>query len=264
MATKEFKVRISWKAVMEDVLEKLKTNESAEVSIRSFSDYVGLRTAALKHELVVEKRGDKAIVSKQRSVTKVGVVGGKSTMQQLIATTPRLEWTREMEEAKFEEDKKNRPPEPEWYKPLARRPKKEAETCSFERAVEASDSQGRHMQLGFDGPNHKIMDDCFSIEGVEKGTILSGAVSPLFLADLEFAQWEKFQARDYLEQVMKAVEKKVLTFKTLHQAIDNALVNNEWFYAAMRFRLDKKFFAEWLEQNPGNAREFIELERPQQ
>jgi len=31
----------------------------------------------------------------------------------------------------------------------------------------------------------------------------------------------------------------------------------------MRFRLDKKFFAEWLEQNPGNAREFIELERPQ-
>jgi len=62
---------------------------------------------------------------------------------------------------------------------------------------------------------------------------------------------------------MKAVEKKVLTFRTLHQAIDNALVNNEWFYAAMRFRLDKKFFAEWLEQNPGNAREFIELERPQ-
>ena len=264
MATKEFKVRISWKAVMEDVLEKLKTNESAEVSIRSFSDYVGLRTAALKHELVVEKRGDKAIVSKQRSVTTVGVVGGKSTMQQLMATTPRLEWTREMEEAKFEEDKKNRPPEPEWYKPMARRPTKEAETCSFERAVEASDSQGRYQQLGFDETGSKIKDDCFSLEGEQSGTILDGTVTALFMAAVEFAQWEKFQAQDYLEQVMKVVEKKVLTFKTLHQAIDNALVNDEWFYAAMRFRLDKKFFAEWLEQNPGNAREFIELERPQQ
>ena len=120
------------------------------------------------------------------------------------------------------------------------------------------------MQLGFAGPNYKIMDDCFSVEGMEGKTILSGAVSPLFMADLEFAQWEKFQAQDYLEQVMKAVEKKVLTFKTLHQAIDNAMVNDEWFYAAMRFRLDKKFFAEWLEQNPGNAQAFIELERPQQ
>ena len=264
MATKEFKVRISWKAVMEDVLEKLKTNESAEVSIRSFSDYVGLRTAALKHELVVEKRGDKAIVSKQRSVTTVGVVGGKSTMQQLMATTPRLEWTREMEEAHFDELKKNAPPEPEWYKPLMRRPKKEAETCSFERAVEASDSQGRYQQLGFDGSGSKINDDCFSLEGEQSRTILNGAVTALFMADAEFAQWEKFQAQDYLEQVMKVVEKKVLTFKTLHQAIDNALVNNEWFYAAIRFRLDKVFFAEWLEQHPGQAREFIELERPQQ
>ena len=226
---------------------------------------MGLRTAALKHELVVEKRGDKAIVSKQRSVTTVGVVGGKSTMQQLLATTPRLEWTREMEEAHFDELKKNAPPEPEWYKPLVRRPKKEAETCSFERAVEASDSQGRHVQLGFGSKYEgKIANDCFSLENIEQGTILSGAVTGLFMADLEFAQWEKFQAQDYLEQVMKVVEKKVLTFKTLHQAIDNALVNNEWFYAAMRFRLDKKFFAEWLEQNPGNAQAFIELERPQQ
>lgn len=261
MATKEFKVRISWKAVMEDVLEKLKTNESAEVSIRSFSDYVGLRTAALKHELVVEKRGDKAVVSKQRSITTVGVVGGKSTMQHLLETTPRLEWTREMEEAKFAEMAKDNP---EWYVPLRRRPTKEADTCSLERAIEATDSVGRYAQLGLGGGTAKpIMDDCYTLKMEGEGNILSEQLSSLNIAEFEFRTWEKSQAEDYLKQVSERVEKMVSRFKNLHEAIDNALVNNEWFYAAMRFRYDKRFFAEWLEQNPGNAQAFIELERPQ-
>ena len=262
MTTKEFKVRISWKAVMEDVVEKLKTNESAEVSIRSFSDYVGLRTAALKHGLVVEKRGDKAVVSKQRSVTKVGVVGGKSTMQQLLATTPRLEWTREMEEAHFAELAKDFP---EWYVPLRRRPTKEADTCSLERAIEATDSEGRFTQLGLGkGMGKPIEDDCFTLKMEGGYNILSGQLSSLSMAEFEFKTWEKSQSPEYLKQVRERIEEMVSRFKNLHEAIDNALVNNEWFYAALRMRYDKEFFKEWLEQNPGNAREFIELERPQQ
>ena len=257
------KVRINWKKMVEEAQVQLGSCTQVKVDIRSFQDYVGLRNAAKKFGLEVMKQGNVAIVSKEKASTTLTMRSSSEELKHKMATTPRLEWTREMEEAKFEEDKKNRPPEPEWYKPMARRPTKEAETCSFERAVEASDSQGRYQQLGFDGSGNKIKDDCFSLEGERGGTILDGAVTALFMADLEFAQWEKFQAPDYLEQVTKAVEKKVLTFKTLHQAIDNALVNDEWFYAAMRLRLDKKFFAEWLEQNPGNAREFIELERPQ-
>ncbi len=258
------KVRINWKKMVEEAQVQLASNTQVKVDIRSFQDYVGLRNAAKKFGLEVTKQGSVAIVSKEKATMVLTMRSGSEELRHKMATTPRLEWTREMEEAHFDELKKNRPPEPEWYKPMARRPTKEAETCSFERAVEASDSQGRYQQLMFDGSGSKIKDDCFSLEGERGGTILDGAVTALFMADLEFAQWEKFQAPDYLEQVMKAVEKKVLTFRTLHQAIDNALVNNEWFYAAMRFRLDKKFFAEWLEQNPGNAREFIELERPQQ
>lgn len=262
MTNKEFKVRISWKQVMVEVLETLKTNESAEVMIRSFSDYVGLRTAAAKHDLVVTKQGERAIVSKQRTALTVGVVGAKSELKRLMETTPRLEWTREMEEAKFAEMEKDFP---DWYVPLRRRPTKEADTCSLERAIEATDSEGRFTQLGLGkGMGKPIEDDCFTLKMEGGYNILSGQLSSLSMAEFEFKTWEKSQSPEYLKQVRERIEERVSKFKNLHEAIDNALVNNEWFYAAMRMRYDKEFFKEWLEQNPGNARDFIELERPQQ
>lgn len=255
------KVRINWKKMVEDAQVQLASNTQVKVDIRSFQDYVGLRNAAKKFGLEVTKQGSVAIVSKEKASTTLTMRSSTEEMKHKLETTPRFEWTREMEEAKFAELAKDNP---EWYVPLRRRPTKESDTCSLERAIEAADSVGRYTQLGLGGGTAKpIMDDCYTLKMEGEGNILSGPLSSLNIAEFEFRTWEKSQAEDYLKQVSERIEKMVSKFKNLHEAIDNALVNNEWFYAAMRFRYDKVFFAEWLEQNPGNAQAFIELERPQ-
>ena len=256
------KVRINWKKMVEEAQVQLATNTQVKVDIRSFQDYVGLRNAAKKFGLEVTKQGNIAVVSKEKATTTLTMRNSTEDLRQKMATTPRLEWTREMEEAKFAELAKDNP---EWYVPLRRRPTKEADTCSLERAIEATDSVGRHTQLGLGGGMGKpIMDDCYTLKMEGDCNILSGHLSSLSLAEFEFRTWEKSQSPEYLKQVRERIEEMVSKFKNLHEAIDNALVNNEWFYAALRMRYDKEFFKEWLDQNPGNAREFIELERPQQ
>lgn len=231
--------RVSWKSVMEDVIKLMATSQSVTVAIRSQSDYIGLRTAAARHGMSVSKNGNEALVTKGREVTKVEIRGNAVTQ----STAAKLEvgvLSAHQGEAEM----------PEWYVPLERKKYKEAETCSFARAVEAANSVGRLFTTHFQKNTPMWNIECtafnppFEDGWVHSANQMTCAASAWF----EYSLWLKYQDEETKQTANDMLTKRSLVYKTLREAIDAALLDNEWLLVQMRLKADLEYFKERIEK----------------
>lgn len=231
--------RISWKSVMEDVIKMMATSQSVTVAIRSQSDYIGLRTAAARHGMVVSKNGNEALVTKDKAVTKVEIRGNAVTQ----STAAKLE-VGVLSANQGEAEK------PEWYVPLERKKYKEAETCSFARAVEAANSTGRLFSLYHQKTTPMWNVDCTAFNPpFEDGWVHSADQSTCAMAAwYEYSLWLRYQDEETKQKANDELTKRSLVYKTLRETIEAALLDNEWLLVQMRLKADLEYFKERIEQ----------------